>query len=199
MTREEFISELNQNIKDISDHNEIIYYYFELISDKMESGMTEEEAVASLGDMDTIIKNIVDNSGDDVEFKEEPVEPTHIVETIETKNEEPKKETSGNKELSGGKKFVLVLWKIATVLFCIAAMSLYVLSIILVGVAAALLTFGIYEMTGLFSYGAFFFGLGLFILGAALAGIYYTRFLRQFMFGNRLRWNEMIRVKLAGE
>ena len=78
-------------------------------------------------------------------------------------------------------------------------MALYIFSIILVGVSAALLTYGIYQMTGLISYGAFFVGLGLFILGAALAGIYYTRFLRQFMFGNRLRWNEMIRVKLAGE
>lgn len=195
MTREEFISKLNENIKNIPDHNDIISYYFELISDKMESGMSEEEAVASLGDMDTIIKNIIDDKEEDIEFKEEAIKD-HLE---DKKSKAENNTTTESHELSGGRKFVYVLWSIATVLFCIAAMFIYVFSFIMIGVSVGLLGVGIYQMTGLLSYGFLIFGCGLFILGASLVGIYYSNYLRKFMFGNRIRWNEIIRTKLVGE
>lgn len=196
MNREEFINKLNESIKNNPDHNEIISYYFELISDKMEAGMTEEEAVSSLGDIDTIIKNINDNVDDDVEFKSNAKD---LVSNIENKDNTNTNNDNSNKELSGGKAFALVLWKIATVLFCIAAMALYVFSIILIAISAGFIIYGAIQIPAILSYGTLFIGIGLFILGAGLVGIYYTRFLRKFMFGNRQRWNKMIESKLVGE
>ena len=196
MNREEFISKLNESIKNNPDHNEIISYYFELISDKMEAGMTEEEAVSSLGDIDTIIKNINDNVDDDVEFKSDAKD---LVSNIENKDNTNTNNDNSNKELSGGKAFALVLWKIATVLFCIAAMALYVFSIILIAISAGFIIYGAIQIPAILSYGTLFIGIGLFILGAGLVGNYYTRFLRKFMFGNRQRWNKMIESKLVGE
>lgn len=81
MTREEFISKLNEKIKDYNDHNDIVSYYFELISDKMDSGMSEEDAVASLGDIDTIVKNIE-------ESKDELKDDTKDIVVVEAKKEE---------------------------------------------------------------------------------------------------------------
>ena len=196
MNREEFISKLNESIKNNPDHNEIISYYFELISDKMEAGMTEEEAVSSLGDIDTIIKNINDNVDDDVEFKSDAKD---LVSNIENKDNTNTNNDNSSKELSGGKAFALVLWKIATVLFCIAAMALYVFSIILIAISAGFIIYGAIQIPAILSYGTLFIGIGLFILGAGLVGNYYTRFLRKFMFRNRQRWNKMIESKLVGE
>ena len=197
MDREEFISELNKRIKDNPDHNDIISYYFELISDKIDSGMSEEDAVASLGSLDDIVKNIEENK-EDIEFNES----NNPIDYVSSKsNNEAKEEnnTKQPKELSGGRKFWYVIWCIATVCFCIISVFVFIMTIIGIGVGSGLIILGAIQMAAVKSFGFVILGVGLFILGASLAGIYYANFLRKFMFSNRISWNNKIRSQLAGE
>ncbi len=60
MRKKEFISEIRDALRGYP-RNEVensVEFYSELIDDRMENGMEEEQAVASLGDLDRIIKNI---------------------------------------------------------------------------------------------------------------------------------------------
>lgn len=197
MDREEFISELNKRIKDNPDHNDIISYYFELISDKIDSGMSEDDAVASLGSLDDIVKNIEENK-EDIEFNESnnPIDFVYSKANNEAKEENNTKQP---KELSGGRKFWYVIWCIATVCFCIISVFVFIMTIIGIGVGSGLIILGAIQMAAVKSFGFVILGVGLFILGTSLAGIYYANFLRNFMFSNRISWNNKIRSQLAGE
>lgn len=196
MNREEFVRILDEKIKDNPNHNDIISYYFELISDKMDQGISEEEAVESLGSIDEIVKNIKEENLDNP-IKEIAEEKT------ENNKEEANKETQtvkeNNTQLSGGKMFVLVLWKIATVLFCIASVVIFVLSIITLAAGVGVLAYGFAQFTEVISFGFLSVGVGLFVIGISLVSIFYANQIRKMMFGNRLAWNENIRRKLAGE
>lgn len=57
MNRNTFLKEIRKRLKDFNteEANKIIEYYDELISDYLEDGMDEYEAVESLGDIDNII------------------------------------------------------------------------------------------------------------------------------------------------
>ncbi len=197
MDREEFISELNKRIKDNPDHNDIISYYFELISDKIDSGMSEEDAVASLGSLDDIVKNIEENK-EDIEFNESN-NPIDFVSSKSNNEAKEENNTKQPKELSGGRKFWYVIWCIATVCFCIISVFVFIMTIIGIGVGSGLIILGAIQMAAVKSFGFVILGVGLFILGASLAGIYYANFLRKFMFSNRISWNNKIRSQLAGE
>lgn len=61
MNKTEFINELTIRISSLPQ-NEIektTAYYREIIDDRMEDGMSEEEAVAALGDMDAMVGNVM--------------------------------------------------------------------------------------------------------------------------------------------
>ncbi len=61
MTRAEFLNELKDRLK-VFEKPEIenwLNYYFEIIDDRMEDGQSEEEAVNSLGSIDAIIDEIL--------------------------------------------------------------------------------------------------------------------------------------------
>ncbi len=197
MNREEFIKILNERIKDNPDHNDIISYYFELISDKIDSGMSEEDAVASLGSLDDIVKNIEENK-EDIEFNESN-NPIDFVSSKSNNEAKEENNTKQPKELSGGRKFWYVIWCIATVCFCIISVFVFIMTIIGIGVGSGLIILGAIQMAAVKSFGFVILGVGLFILGASLAGIYYANFLRKFMFSNRISWNNKIRSQLAGE
>ncbi|MBQ7915187.1 MAG: DUF1700 domain-containing protein [Firmicutes bacterium] len=59
MTRVEFMTELQKKLKDMPDNEvaKILDFYSEMIADRMEEGLTEEEAVAALGSMEEIAAN----------------------------------------------------------------------------------------------------------------------------------------------
>lgn len=61
MNRMEFISALVDRLESlpIEEIEKSLAYYSELIDDKVEDGMSETEAVESLGSMDEIVKNIM--------------------------------------------------------------------------------------------------------------------------------------------
>lgn len=64
MTKKDFLNELSKNLKRMpqSEINKSTDFYSELIDDKIEDGMSEEEAVASLGNTFNIAKKIIDES-----------------------------------------------------------------------------------------------------------------------------------------
>lgn len=61
MTKQEFLAALEQRLQAIPDdeRKRTIAYYDESIDDRMEDGMTEEEAVDSLESIDTIVQRIM--------------------------------------------------------------------------------------------------------------------------------------------
>lgn len=61
MLKSEFLKQLENRLVGIpkEDLNRTIDYYNEIISDKQEDGMSEEEAINSLGSIDEIVKNIL--------------------------------------------------------------------------------------------------------------------------------------------
>lgn len=60
MDKKEFLKAISNNLKgfDKSEITEILAYYEEIIADKMENGLTEEDAIASLGNIDDITNEI---------------------------------------------------------------------------------------------------------------------------------------------
>lgn len=61
MLKSEFLKQLENRLVGIpkEDLNRTIDYYNEIISDKQEDGMSEEEAIDSLGSIDEIVKDIL--------------------------------------------------------------------------------------------------------------------------------------------
>ena len=56
MTKNEFTRVLKSRINHLpkSERRKILQYYYEMISERMEDGMTEAEAIAALGDLDEL-------------------------------------------------------------------------------------------------------------------------------------------------
>ena len=67
MLKEEFLSKLEKRLLGIpkEDLERTLDYYNEIISDKVEDGMSEEEAINSLGTFDEVVKNTLK----DIPFK----------------------------------------------------------------------------------------------------------------------------------
>lgn len=61
MTKQEFLATLSKRLDTLpkSEIDKSISYYEEMINDRIEEGMSEDEAVAALGNMDDIVKNIM--------------------------------------------------------------------------------------------------------------------------------------------
>ena len=61
MTKDEFTQELRSKLSGIpqNDIEERISYYSEMIDDRMEDGLSEEEAVAGIGAVDTIVEHVM--------------------------------------------------------------------------------------------------------------------------------------------
>lgn len=57
MTKKEFTKELKTKISHLpkTERKQIISYYYEMISERMEDGMTEEEAIEALGNLDELL------------------------------------------------------------------------------------------------------------------------------------------------
>lgn len=59
MTKEAFFSALAAGLAGSADREEILDFYAEMVADRMEDGMTEEEAVAQLGSVEEILSRCV--------------------------------------------------------------------------------------------------------------------------------------------
>ena len=65
MKKEQWLKQLGSMLKGVpeEDKKASLDYYSEMIDDRMEDGMTEEQAVASLGDINAVAAEIKGNSG----------------------------------------------------------------------------------------------------------------------------------------
>jgi len=65
MTREQFLNNLYHRLGGLTQEQaeQHLTYYAEMLADRMEEGMTEEEAVASMEDVDTIARRILEEEG----------------------------------------------------------------------------------------------------------------------------------------
>ena len=197
MNKKEFINELESRIRKYPDYKEIIDYYNEVIQDKIDMNyMTEDEAVASLGSLDEICRNIEEQRAQvrDEEIKE--VKASINTNSENKKVEEPKETT---KRVSGGKRFVYVIWTIATVIFCIASISVMIAAITFLISTIVIMASSATTLTISTSMAMFIFGIGLFLFGISIIGVHYSKVLVRFMFTHRPRWNKNVRKGLVGE
>ena len=82
MKRSEFLEKLKERLWALpeGDVQNSLDYYSEMIDDRMEDGLTEEEAVAAVGDLDEIVKQILS----------ETPRPPQVVEPIKKQKPEQK-------------------------------------------------------------------------------------------------------------
>ena len=61
MTKQEFLCELQKGLSGLprDDTDARLSFYSEMIDDRMEEGMTEEEAVAGIGTVESIVSQII--------------------------------------------------------------------------------------------------------------------------------------------
>ena len=64
MKKQEFLDRLKANLWSMpeADQQRSVDYYTEMIDDRMEDGLSEEEAVAAIGELDEIVKQILTES-----------------------------------------------------------------------------------------------------------------------------------------
>lgn len=67
MKRKEFNKRLRKNLKKVgkSEREEVVNYYNEMIDDRVESGKTEQEAIAELGSPEDLAKKTLNESNPD--------------------------------------------------------------------------------------------------------------------------------------
>lgn len=69
MNKKQFLEALGASLKDVKkeEREETLAYYEEIIADRCDGGMSEEEAVSSLGSIDDIVRHVLE----DAHFEEE--------------------------------------------------------------------------------------------------------------------------------
>ena len=151
MTREDFINKLNRGLRDYPDKNDIVAYYYELISDKMDNGLSEAEAVKSLGNVDTIINDILNNQGDNVTINDEE-KASRFVDKSENVNYKDGSETKSDKKSNTSSNhlgfvsgLIFFLFLFSFVLLCLVAIAIIVAAVIVNLAGGAMIAFGGYE------------------------------------------------------
>ena len=97
MTKSDFLIELEKKLKSLSSEEraKTINYYSEMISDMIDSGLTQEEATAKLGSPNAIAEEIIENAREHKKQNTVEADPTFT---------EIKKETPVQQELKNTKK-----------------------------------------------------------------------------------------------
>lgn len=205
MTREDFINKLNRGLRDYPDKNDIVAYYYELISDKMDNGLSEAEAVKSLGNVDTIINDILNNQGDNVTINDED-KASRFVEKSENISFKDGSETKSDKESNTSSKhlgfvsgLIYFLFSFSIVLLCIVAISIIVAAVIVNLAGGAMIAFGGYEFQEGIGVGFTMIGIGIFTLGFGFLFLYFSNLLRRYIFKNKKEWRKKLRSSLVGE
>ncbi len=205
MTREDFINKLNRGLRDYPDKNDIVAYYYELISDKMDNGLSEAEAVKSLGNVDTIINDILNNQGDNVTINDEE-KASRFVEKSENVNYKDGSETKSDKKSNTSSKhlgfvsgLIYFLFSFSIVILCIVAIAIIVAAVIVNLAGGAMIAFGGYEFQEGIGVGFTMIGIGIFTLGFGFLFLYFSNLLRRYIFKNKKEWRKKFRSSLVGE
>ena len=92
MKKQEFLEKLRNQLWALSevDQKSSLEYYAEMIDDRMEDGLSEEEAVAAVGDLDEIVKQIRQEMPQPpVSVKKEPVQQKQQAQQKQYRRVEP--------------------------------------------------------------------------------------------------------------
>ena len=165
MLKQEFLAQLRSGLEaaSIEDIDECIEFYDEMISDRIESGMNEESAVAQMESIDSIISN----------YKAEKPVAKLIMDKVQKSHDEAKGKGKGALWI------VLAIigfpiWLPILLVVLALLLTLYILLwCIVIAVFCVLITIGAVAIAGLFIFIMMFTGivpwpLGVFSLGAGL-------------------------------
>lgn len=162
MKKEEFLSQLKKRINTLSgkDIDDVINYYNELIIDRVENGENEEDVIVSLGSLDMIASNILEEKKS--VQKDEPV-----IQEVVTKKEETKKNSWGI-----GKILLIILASPFLLALLIILIAFFITFLgILIGLIAISFSFiftGVFSLIGSFVHMSVNFPTGLIQFGLSL-------------------------------
>ena len=194
MKRSEFLEELKARLWGMpeGDIQNSLDYYSEMIDDRMEDGLPEEEAVAAVGDLDEIVKQILS----------ETPRPPQVVEPIKKQKPEQKNTKTWLILLAvlGSPVWIPVAaGLLATVLSVYVSLwtvviSLYAVFVALVASAIGCIVGGIFAFSwagGIVAWGAALLCAGLSILALLLANLAAKGMVKL----TKLIWNGIFRRK----
>ena len=194
MKRSEFLEELKARLWAMpeGDVQNSLDYYSEMIDDRMEDGLPEEEAVAAVGDLDEIVKQILS----------ETPRPPQVVEPIKKQKPEQKNTKTWLILLAvlGSPVWIPVAaGLLATVLSVYVSLwtvviSLYAVFVALVASAIGCIVGGIFAFSwagGIVAWGAALLCAGLSILALLLANLAAKGMVKL----TKLIWNGIFRRK----
>lgn len=117
MNKYEFLAEIRKRLGGLSkeDIDRSLDYYREMVEDRMEDGLTEEEAVAALGPIEDIVAQIFADSAP-VEYKAGGEERSQKSDTVPPKNE-PKASNSERKTKKTLSIIGLIAWICVSIAF----------------------------------------------------------------------------------
>ena len=165
MLKQEFLTQLRKGLEaaSIEDIDECIEFYDEMISDRIESGMNEESAVAQMESIDSIINN----------YKAEKPVAKLIMDKVQKSHEEAKGKGKGTLWIVLAIIGFPIWLPILIVVFTLLLTLYIVLWCIVVAVFCVLVLIGAVALSGVFVFIMMFTGLvpwplGIFSLGAGL-------------------------------
>lgn len=156
MTKREFLSELRARLASLpaKDAEEHLDYYCEMIDDRIEEGLPEEEAVAAVGTVSDVAAQIL---------AEEPIEEENI-------EEETSKKRKARRKMRGWEITLLVLGSPIWLSLLIAAFSV-LLSLAASAWAVAVSLWSVFGALAGSAVGFVIGGIGLVITGHGAAGV----------------------------
>ena len=165
MLKQEFLTQLRSGLEaaSIEDIDECIEFYDEMISDRIESGMNEESAVAQMESIDSIINN----------YKAEKPVAKLIMDKVQKSHDDAKGKGKGALWIVLAIIGFPIWLPILIVVFTLLLTLYIVLWCIVVAVFCVLVLIGAIALSGLFVFIMMFTGLvpwplGIFSLGAGL-------------------------------
>ena len=165
MLKQEFLSQLRAGLEaaSIEDIDECIDFYDEMISDRIESGMNEESAVAQMESVESIINN----------YKLEKPVTRLIMDKVQKSHEEAKGKGKGTLWIVLAIIGFPIWLPILIVIFALLLTLYIVLWSIVIAIFSVLVAIGFAAVASLFAFIMMFTGfvpipLGIFALGAAL-------------------------------
>lgn len=123
MKKDEFYIKLANSLQDVSldEQQKVLDYYEELISDRMDSGMSEEEAVASLGDPEKLAKEALADIVQKQELPPLEIEKIPARQTSDTPKKPQPQVQPKQKKKRVWLRVLITLAIVFTVLGCLAA------------------------------------------------------------------------------
>lgn len=176
MTKQEFLTQLQNGLDALteSDAQERLNFYSEMIDDRIEEGVSEEDAVAQIGDVETIVASILaeipqraPEKQDVTEVQEAPKVITKVEKPTHTK-EPPKKQSK--KGMETWQIVLLIVGAPLWVPLLIAAFSVVISLIAVLWSVVATLWCALFVSLAACGIGLTLNGLGCMIAGQWLVG-----------------------------